>query len=1125
MASNHSHSNPISVVFNGNNYVLWKHHMTILLKSHGLYSYVTSKSVAPEKLEKENDVDFAKRTNEWDINNAKTLGFINVSTTAEVNQQFLGYTTAKELWDFLANRYTSTGLSHQYQLWTTQNKWQLPDQSVSSYISEMQAIRDQLNLGAPQIHDETARKFQAYFSQLHLITILIGLTDKFVNVRASLLHRHPLPTLEDVITKLLSEETRLQLRPPMPAETVLYTPSSTKPRGSVSSPPDLMDLMRKNQELMEQLMTGSLGVNSPYSSTSADLSPLPVLFSGNFSTNTVQLPEDPKTKQILGVGRRVGRVLEVVYMRLPLQSSTFVAFVSSITSFDLWHACLGHLTPNRIKVLASSGSLGNVSSESVSCLSCKLGKHHALPFDNNEFTSILPFDLIHSDVWGPAPHPSMGGARYFVIFVDDHTRFTWIYLMKHRSELPHIYITFARMILTQFSKPIKILRADNAMEYKESSLLSFLQSQGTLSRYSCPGTSSQNGRAERKHIHILDTVRTLLISAKCPERFWGEAAFTAVYTINRHPTPTLKYKSPYEVLCGVSPLLMNFSNILYQKEDFFPKQRSLLDMEKKIMEDAVPISHRQGYRCWDPISKRLRISRHVTFWEHVPFFSMPNSDSSSPNVPFFTDSSISLDVLVTPPDTPAPVTSPKPVPIPPPTQSPAPFQRSTPELSVESADPGPSQSENVRRSDRTWDSVPLPPGKKPIGSKWIFKIKTKSDGSIDRYKARLVAKGFNQEYGIDYEETFAPLARITSVRCLLAIAATKRWPLFQMDVKNAFLNGDLSEEVYMIPPPGVSLPTGHVDDMIITGSDSAGITILKKSLSANFVMKDLGTLHYFLGLEVLSDSAGTYLCQAKYTSDLISCAGITNNKVASTPLEPHLHLTPNAGPPLKDPTLYRQLVGSLVYLTVTQPDIVYAVHTVSQFMSAPCSDHYAAVLRILLYLKGTMFHGLYFSSTSLLTLRGFSDADWDSDMTDRRSTTGFCFFFGDSLISWRSKKQSLTARSSTEAEYRALADTSQELIWLRWLLSDMGAPQLSPTLLWCDNNSAIQIAHNDVFHERTKHIEIDCHFIRQHVVRKTIQLQPISTTDQPADIFTKAHLPGRFRELVSKLNLGHSSPN
>ncbi|KAJ9545281.1 hypothetical protein OSB04_024988 [Centaurea solstitialis] len=492
------------------------------------------------------------------------MGFINASTTAEINQQFLGYTTAKGLWDFLAKRYTSSGLSHQYQLWTTfQNKLQLPDQSVSFYISE--------------IHDETARQFQAYFSQLHLITILMRLTDKFEN------------------------ETRLQLRSPITVDTTLYTPSSAKPRGkftnnsgkynnnakparrqtasewkpntnectfchstshllldclirkcrycrvthlrrylfdfpqnpnpnlrsyqhqnqsvaksvtpsepfsvaiagSVSSSPDLMDLMRINQELMEQLMTGSLGVNSQHSSTSGTIwifdsgcfkhmTPCP---DGFLSKQPYQLSSvknnksfsftclDPKTKQILGVGRRVGWVLEVVYMRLPLQSPKFSASVSSTGSFDLWYARLG--------------SLGNVSSESISCLSCKLGKRHALPFENHEFTSALPFDLIHSDVWGPAPYPSVGGARYFVIFVDDHTQFTWIYLMKHHSELPHIYITFACMIMLCSTKNI---------------LSSHFFRLRVVSTYPCPGTSPQNGRAERKHRHILNTVQTLLVT-------------------------------------------------------------------------------------------------------------------------------------------------------------------------------------------------------------------------------------------------------------------------------------------------------------------------------------------------------------------------------------------------------------------------------------------------------------------------------------------------------------------------------------------------------------------------------------------------------------------------------------
>ncbi|KAJ9566232.1 hypothetical protein OSB04_002198 [Centaurea solstitialis] len=558
-----------------------------------------------------------------------------------------------------------------------------------------------------------------------------------------------------------------------------------------------------------------------------------LLISFDFSGCVIQ---DPKTKQILGKGRRVGQTLEVVYLRLPLSSSytNLIASVTKIPSFDLWHARLGHLSLTRIQLLANSGLLGNITSNDVSCLSCKLGKHHALPFELDDYKSASAFDLIHSD----------------------------------------------------------ILQADNAMEYKESSLITFLRSQGTISQYSCPGTSPLNGRAERKHRHILDTIRTLLISAKCPEHFWGEAAFTAVYTINQHRTPTLQNKSPYAALYGITPiyeLLKVWGYACFVQLQ--PHEHTKLQPRSRLcLFLGYEIEHK-GYRCWDPISKRLRISRNVTFWEHVPFYTMPNSHFETPTsiVPFFTDSSISLELpspTFTPnPEAPAPVASsippsippsiPIPTPnseapthvashvpsthIPPPSGSPDPIPSSS-EPYVESTDPGPSSSENVRRLNRvrqvpshlrdyhcyatllsnheptsykkasssshwqasmqeelqalakaqTWDYVPLPSGKRPIGSKWVFKIKTKSDGSIDRYKVRLVAKGFNQEYGIDYEETFAPIARVTSVRSLLAIAATKHWPLFQMDVKNAFLNGDLSEEVYMTPPPSVSLPRGHV---------------------------------------------------------------------------------------------------------------------------------------------------------------------------------------------------------------------------------------------------------------------------------------------------------------------------
>ena len=312
--------------------------------------------------------------------------------------------------------------------------------------------------------------------------------------------------------------------------------------------------------------------------------------------------------------------------------------------------------------------------------------------------------------------------------------------------------------------------------------------------------------------------------------------------------------------------------------------------------------------------------------------------------------------------------------------------------------------------------------------------------------------------------------------------------------------------------------------MIITGDDMQGIQDLKLFLGSQFEMKDLGPLNYFLGIEVSSSADGYYLTQAKYTSDLISRANITDSKIVDTPIEHNCRLNYHDGESLSDATLYRQLVGSLIYLTVTRPDISYAVHIVSQFMAAPRSPHYAAVLRILRYLKGTIFDGLHFFSHSSLTLQAYSDADWAGDPTDRRSTTGYCFMLGDSLISWRSKKQTVVARSSTEAEYRALAATTAELIWLRWLLQDLGIDCSAATQLHCDNQSAIQIAHNDVFHERIKHIEIDCHFIRQHVLQGTITLQSVSSQDQLADVFTKPLSPRPFRVLTSKLKMVSLKP-
>jgi hypothetical protein len=940
------------------------------------------------------------------------------------------------------------------------------------------------------------------------------------------------------------------------------------------------------------------------------------------------LVQDSRTGQIVGSARKVGRLFELTSLHFP-SSSVSAPVIAASASIELWHSHLGHVSLPRIQTLVSRGLLGSVSSSPFDCMPCQLSKQPALPFNNSESIASATFNLIHSDVWGPSPVPTVGGSRYFVIFVDDFSRYTWIYLMKNRSEVLTIYRDFAKMVQTQYSKAIKVFRSDNAREYRQTDFSTILKHYGTIFHTSCAGTSQQNGRAERKLRHILDTVRALTNAASTPASFWGEAALTAVYTINRCPSPVIQNTTPYERLFGTAPnysLLKVFGCVCFVLLQ--PHERTKLQPRSQLCCFLGYGLEEKGYRCYDPVAKRLRVSRHVVFWEHKMFYSLPlfsagNSDSQADPLPNLfpeipspsaelvnpisdesppADPSSDESLIADPTFDESPLTAPAANPV----NTTAPEPRHSHRVSTlpshlrdfhcfsafatlhephtfreASSDPlwqqAMKEELDALLKTGTWDLVDLPAGKSAIGCKWVYKIKTRSDGTVDRYKARLVAKGFTQEYGIDYEETFASVARLSSVRTLIAVSASRHWPLFQMDVKNAFLNGELTEEVYMQLPPGFSQPPGfspkvcrlrralyglkqaprawfskfsstisqhgfsassydsalffrrsdhgitllllYVDDMIITGDDVQGIQDLKRFLGQHFEMKDLGPLSYFLGLEVSSSSDGYYLTQAKYTSDLISRAGITDSKIVDTPIEYNNRLNTHDREPLPDATLYRQLVGSLVYLTVTRPDISYAVHIVSQFMAAPRSLHYAAVLRILRYLKGTLFHGLHFSSQSSLTLQAYSDADWAGDPTDRRSTTGYCFLLGDSLISWRSKKQSVVARSSTEAEYRALADTTAELLWLRWLLQDLGIDCSTAVPIHCDNRSAIQIAHNDVFHERTKHIEIDCHFVCHHLLQGTLQLRSVSSQDQLADIFTIPMPPGRFRDLISKLKL------
>jgi len=306
----------------------------------------------------------------------------------------------------------------------------------------------------------------------------------------------------------------------------------------------------------------------------------------------------------------------------------------------------------------------------------------------------------------------------------------------------------------------------------------------------------------------------------------------------------------------------------------------------------------------------------------------------------------------------------------------------------------------------------------------------------------------------------------------------------------------------------------YVDDIILTGNSTDEMAHIKHVLHSNFRIKDLGILKYFLGIRVAHSETSIYLCQRKYCLDLIRDSGLSGCKPCCIPMDNSLMLHQDDSELLTDVLSYRRLVGRLLYLTTTRPDISFATQQLSQFMSKPTRSHLAAAMRVLKYLKGHPGHGLFFPYDSQIQLTGFSDADWGTCIDSRRSITGYCFFIGSYLISRKTKKQNTVSRSSSEAEYRALASTTCELQWVTYLLKDLKVPCSCPPALCCDNQSALYIVGNLVFHERTKHVDIDCHLVQEKSQAGLMRLLPVSSSSQ-----FKALPPRLFGTFLSKLGL------
>ena len=503
-----------------------------------------------------------------------------------------------------------------------------------------------------------------------------------------------------------------------------------------------------------------------------------------------------------------------------------------------------------------------------------------------------------------------------------------------------------------------------------------------------------------------------------------------------------------------------------------------------------------------------------------------------------------------------------------------------------------SEMSSLYRND-TWELVPRPVNKNIVGSRWVFKVKPKPDGTVDRYKARLVAQGFSQVQGLDYSEVFSPVVRYAGFRSLLAFANVNDLEVHQMDVTTAFLHGELDHEIYMEQPEGFvdeanptyvcklkkslyglkqsarlwnSTLTQHllsdgykkssadecifiktagknfvilavyVDDVIPVSNNTQMMEEEKLKLMKKFEMVDKGPIHYVLGMVINRDreSRTLTISQPEYLRSVLARFNMDNCNPVATPLEVGRNFRRTAEDEEKaDISLYQQAIGCLTYASlISRPDIAVATRTMAQYMSNPSRCHWSGVKRILRYIKGTLEHGLVFSSTdnssSDNVLVGFSDADWAGDLDTRRSTSGYTFFIGNALVSWSSRKQATVAKSSTEAEYVALSGATQEAIWLRRLVSDVPSQKPSatvindenlPTLINEDNQGAIDLSKNAKHHERTKHIDIAYHFIRERVATNEVIVKYCNTNDMIADVMTKALPRVKFEKFRSLLGV------
>ncbi|GJZ70747.1 ribonuclease H-like domain-containing protein [Tanacetum coccineum] len=707
-------------------------------------------------------------------------------------------------------------------------------------------------------------------------------------------------------------------------------------------------------------------------------------------------------------------------------STSPIAFLS--TSASTWHQRLGHPGDQVLRSLVSSRFIScNKEKSSHICHACQLGKHVKLPFHSSDSIVEHCFDIIHSDLW-TSPIISSSGFKYYVLFLDHFSHFLWIYPLRSKSDMFDKFLHFRNYVKNQFKCEIKNFQCDH----------------GGYPAY-------------HRGFRCLNLETNKII-------------------LSRHVTFD-ETQFPYKSMTPSSP----------PSYTFLDTQRSplLTSLASKLPNPSTNIPHQTSIPTAPPITDPTQSPPHTGPNSPGPTFPTNQPTSHEPNnIQTQTQNNPLPPPIFDPPN---PQTNTNPVNEPPRThpmitRSQSGIVKPIERLSLHTSSLSPIPKSpfialkdpnwcnamydeyNALVKNGTWILVPRPSDVNLVRSMWLFKHKFHADGTLSRYKARLVANGSNQQHGVDFDETFSLFVKPATIRTVLSLAVSRQWPIHQLDVKNAFLNGDISETVYMHQPPSF-VDSRYPNHVCLLQRSLYGLKQAPRAWFQRFAASSLVLLNYFLGISAVCHPTGLFLSQKKYARQLLEQAHMVN--------------------------------WGLQYLTFTRLDLSYAVQQVCLYMHDLREPHFAALKRILRYVQGTLELGLQLYASATTSLVGYTDADWAGYPSTRRSTS--C--------------------SSAKAEYRGVANVVAETAWIRNLLRELHSPLLTATLVYCDNVSAVYMSANPVQHQRTEHIEIDIHFVRDMVKAGHVRVLHVPSHFQYADIFIKGLPSALFEDFRSSLSI------